>query len=94
MSMNGGYTLIDCRGLDLTSAEEQTKPGIYAQLKTAMVIGKPLIGCNCYWGSGKPLTPIHFFANQYAENLIVCTSSILNINVTSADKITVQNLVG
>lgn len=92
--MVSGYTIIDCKGLDLTSAEEQTRTGIYAQLKTAMIIGKPLIGINCTWGSGKPLTPIHFFANQYAENLIVCTSSILNINVTSADKITVQNLVG
>lgn len=92
--MVSGYTIIDCRGLDLTSAEEQTKPGLYAQLKTAMVIGKPLIGINCIWGTGKPLTPIHFFANQSAENLIVCKSSILNINVTSADKITVQNLVG
>ena len=92
--MVSGYTIIDCKNLDLTSNEEQTIPGIYAQLKTAMIIGKPLIGANCIWGTGKPLTPIHFFANQYAENLIVCTSSILNINVTSADKITVQNLVG
>lgn len=92
--MVSGYTIIDCKGLDLTSEEEQSRPGMYAQLKTAMIIGKPLIGINCTWGEGKPLTPIHFFANQYAENLIVCTSSILNINVTSADKITVQNLVG
>ena len=91
--MTSGYMLIDCRGLDLTSTEEQSLPGIYAQLRTAMIVGKPLIGCNCTWGAGKPLTPIHFFANQYAENLIVCTSSILNINVTSADKVTVQNLV-
>ena len=92
--MVSGYTIIDCKGLDLTSAEEQTIPGTYSQLRTAMIIGKPLIGINCTWGTGKPLTPIHFFAKQYAENLIVCTSSIFNINVTSTDKVTVQNLVG
>lgn len=92
--MVSGYTIIDCKGLDLTSTEEQTITGIYAQLRTAMIIGKPLIGINCIRGTGKPLTPIHFFANQDAENLIVCTTSIFNINVTSADKITVQNLVG
>lgn len=91
--MTSGYTLIDCRGLDLTSESEQNIPGIYAQLRTAMIVGKPLIGCNCIWGEGKPLTPIHFFANQWNENLIVCTSSILNINVTSSDVVTVQNLV-
>lgn len=92
--MVSGYSIIDCKGLDLTSSEEQTIPGTYSQLKSAMIIGKPLIGINCTWGEGKPLTPIHFFAKEYAENLIVCTSSIFNINVTSADKITVQNLVG
>ena len=92
--MVSGYTIIDCKGLDLTSAEDQPIPGTDSQLRTAMIIGKPLIGINLTWGEGKPLTPIHFFANQYAENLIVCTSSILNINVTSTDKITVQNLVG
>lgn len=91
--MTSGYTLIDCRGLDLTSQSEQTIPGIYAQLRTAMIVGKPLIGCNCIWGTGKPLTPIHFFANQWNDSLIVCTSSILNINVTSSDVVTVQNLV-
>ena len=91
--MTSGYTLIDCRGLDLTSESEQLLPGMYAQLRTAMIIGKPLIGCNCYWGSGKPLTPIHFFANQWCDGLIVCTSSILNINVTSSDVVTIQNLV-
>lgn len=92
--MVSGYTIIDCKGLDLTSTEEQTITGIYAQLRTAMIIGKPLIGINFTRGTGKHLTPIHFFANQDAENLIVCTTSIFNINVTSADKITVQNLVG
>lgn len=93
MEMTSGYTLIDCRGLDLTSQSEQTIPGIYAQLKTAMIIGKPLIGCNCIWGTGKPLTPIHFYVNQSNESLIVCTFSTLNINVTSSDVITVQNLL-
>lgn len=91
--MTSGYTLIDCRGLDLTLESEQTIPGIYAQLRTAMIVGKPLIGCNCIWGTAKPLTPIHLFASQRGENLIVCNSSILNINVTSSDVVTVQNLV-
>lgn len=88
--MTSGYTLIDCRGLDLTSQSAQTISGVYAQIRTAMVIGKPIIGCNCVWGTGKPLTPIHFCAFQSSEGLIVCKFSTLTINVTSSDVITIS----
>lgn len=90
--MTSGYYMLDASGVDLTSQSTQTKTGIYKELQRAMKTGKPLIGYGMIWGEGKPLTPIHFFANQYAENLIVCTSSILNINVTNEDVITVQDL--
>lgn len=91
--MTSGYTLIDCRGLDLTSQAQQTLAGIYTQLRTAMIIGKPIIGCNCIWGEGKPLTPVHLFAYQSNENTVVCATSTLNISVTSSDVVTIQNLV-
>lgn len=88
--MTSGYTLIDCRGLDLTAQSEQTIPGIYTQLKTAMIIGKPLIGCNCVWGTGKPVTPIHISAYPSTESLIVCRFSDMDISVTSSDVVTIS----
>lgn len=89
--MTSGYTLIDFRGLNLASASSQNLSGIYAQLRTAMVIGKPLIGFNCVWGSGNPVTPVHMFARQSNETTIVCTTCNLTISVTSADAVTVQS---
>lgn len=92
--LNGGYTLVDLGGMDLTAASTQTISGLYARMKEAIKTGKPLIGCNAVWGSNNdsPLTPICFFAQEWSENLIVGTASILNISVTNADVVTIVDL--
>lgn len=93
--MNGGYIMIDCKGLDLTSREEQTISGLYKDMITAIKTGKPLVAYNCVWGSNNdsPMTPIPFFAQNWTDSLVVGTASILNISCTSADKVTVTSLV-
>lgn len=93
--MNGGYIMIDCKGLDLTSREEQTISGLYADMVNAIKTGKPLVAYNCVWGSNNdsPMTPIPFFAQNWTNSLVVGTASILNISCTSADKVTVTSLV-
>lgn len=93
--MNGGYIMIDCRGLDLTSREEQTISGLYNDMVRAIKTGKPLVAYNCVWGSNNdsPMTPIPFFAQNWTDSLVVGTASILNISCTSADKVTVTSLV-
>lgn len=93
--MNGGYFEVDCGGLDLTSAETQTISGLFNRMKTAIASGKPLIATNCVWGSNSdaPLTPIHFFAQQWSSTLVVGTASILNISCTDHDVVTVTSLV-
>ena len=93
--MNGGYIMIDCKGLDLTSNEEQTISGLYADMVNAIKTGKPLVAYNCVWGSNSdsPMTPIPFFAQNWTDSLVVGTASILNISCTSADKVTVTSLV-
>lgn len=93
--MNGGYIMIDCKGLDLTANEEQTISGLYADMVNAIKTGKPLVAYNCVWGSNNdsPMTPIPFFAQNWTDSLVVGTASILNISCTSADKVTVTSLV-
>lgn len=93
--MNGGYIMIDCKGLDLTSREEQTISGLYKDMVIAIKTGKPLVAYNCVWGSNNdsPMTPIPFFAQNWTDSLVVGTASILNISCTSADKVTVTSLV-
>ena len=93
--MNGGYIMIDCKGLDLTSNEEQTINGLYNDMVNAIKTGKPLVAYNCVWGSNNdsPMTPIPFFAQNWSSSMVVGTASILNITCTSADKVTVTSLV-
>lgn len=92
--MQSGYAMVDCGGLDLTSDSTQTINGLYARMKTAIKSGKPLIAYNCVWGSNnnQPLTPIHFFAQEWSSTLIVGTASILNITCTNEDVVTVTPL--
>ena len=91
----GGYFMIDCKGLDLTDDSEQIINGLYAQMQKGLASKKPLIAYNCVWGSNldSPMSPIHFFAQQWTTGLVVGTASILNIACTSADKVTVTSLV-
>ena len=93
--LKSGYALVDCMGIDMTSAESQTKTGLYKKLKAALDSGKPLIGDGLIWGSNNntPLSPVHFFAQQWNAHLIVCTSSIYSINVTDEDAVTVVSLL-
>lgn len=93
--LKGGYFMIDCKGLDLTSDSEQTISGLYAQMQKGLANGKPLMAYNCVWGtnSDAPLSPIHFFAQQWTTGLVVGTASILNITCTDADKVNVTSLV-
>lgn len=93
--MNGGYIMVDCKGLDLTSNEEQTISGLYDDMVNAIKTGKPLVAYNCVWGSNNdsPMTPIPFFAQNWTDSLVVGTASILNISCTKADKVTVTSLV-
>lgn len=93
--MNGGYIMVDCKGLDLTSREEQTISGLYNDMVNAIKTGKPLVAYNCVWGSNNdsPMSPIRFFVQNWTDSLVVGTASILNISCTSADKVTVTSLV-
>ena len=92
--MNGGYYMVDCKGLDLTANSSQTISGIFAELKNAIKSGKPVFGYNCVWGANDdaPLSPICFFIQQWSESLIVCTSSILKVDVTDEDGCTITDL--
>lgn len=93
--MNGGYYMVDLKGLDLTADSTQTISGLFADMKKGIASGKPLVGYNAVWGdnSDSPMTPICFFAQQWSENLVVGTASILNISCTNQDVVTVTSLV-
>lgn len=87
--MNGGYYLIDCKGLELTGGETpQTIAGAWNDAKTAMTLGKPLVACNCLYDDA-PVSPVPCFGWELAENEIVIVGATLHIHVKDDDTITV-----
>ena len=94
MTFNGGYIMIDCKGLDLTmGTTPQTKTGLYSKVKTAMGIGKPIFAYNCVWGDDGDVSPIQVFAIDMGDYGIYITASTLQIRVSSADSIVIINMV-
>lgn len=91
--MLGGYYMINCSGLDLTDSEEQEITGIYEQVKTAHESDKLCLAFNCMWGEGKICSPVPVIVINYSEGVYTATSSTLQLVITSADKVTVNNLV-
>ena len=92
--MKGGYTMIDCTGLDyIKGSTEQTITGLYAKLEAAIKANKPIIAYNGTWGD-HPMSPILCFAQEETSTLIIATASTLQIRVTSSDVVTIVNMVG
>lgn len=93
--MNGGYIMIDCKGLDLTKGSTpQTINGIFDRVKEAEKTGKPIFACNCNWSTNGIMSPINIFTMDSSASLVICTASTLQINVNSDDSITITNMVG
>lgn len=92
----GGYQIIDCGGLDMTDANEQTINGLFNKAKKACEDGTFVLAKNIVWGSNndQPLTPLPVFLQQWNADLIVATCSIYSVRITKADKCTVVSLVG
>lgn len=86
-----GYVMVDCTGLNLNTSSEQTISGIYAKAKAALDSGKPCIAANCNM-SGAPCSPCSVIAWMEGTT-IIATGHVLRLSITTADKVTVTNLV-
>lgn len=90
--MKGGYVMIDCGGLELTSQSEQTVDGIYDQVKEAHEADKFCLACNCEWYD-VPMTPVPVMITKLANGTYTATASILQIVIAEDDGITINSLV-
>ena len=91
--MKGGYVLVDCKGLDLTSQSTQTITGLYAKVKKAMATGKMIIAENMIWGDDGYISPVHVFGIDMGSTYgIYCTASTLQIRISPADVVTIVNM--
>lgn len=90
--MNGGYSLVDCSGLDLTADAEQTISGIWNKAVIALKADKPIIACNCIYGTGKKVSPVTCFGWYIASDEIVIVGATLHIHIKDTDKVTILDV--
>lgn len=92
--MNGGYMMIDCKGLDLTKLDEtQTINGLYADCLKAFSYNKPIQAYNCIYGTVGKVSPVPVFATIPEAGKMCLTSSVLQIFVTSADVVSINSMI-
>ena len=91
-ALTGGYTMIDCSGIELTTATKQTITGIYNQVEKALKSGKLVLACNLKFGTN-PCTPAPCMVNDDPNgDELVCTSSVLQLFVGKDDGVRVVNM--
>ena len=86
-----GYISIDCKGLNLLAEEAQTINGLYNEIQEAIATGKPMFAINLVWGTVSSISPVQVFSVQW-DGYVILTSSTLQVIVTTADSVTINNL--
>lgn len=90
--MKGGYYMVDCEALDLTSTETVTKTGFWNKAKACLAQDKPIMAYNCIYGSGKPVSPVPCFGWYLSSTSIVIVGATLHIIIDNADHVIVQDV--
>ena len=90
--MNGGYVMIDCGGLELTSQDSQNIPGIYDAVKAAVKANKPIMAYNCEW-EDDVMTPMNVMITPRSSGNYIATASILQLEIEPDDDVTISSLV-
>lgn len=90
--MKGGYLMVDCEGLDLTSDTKVTKTGFWNKAVKAIAGDKPIVAYNCVYGTGKPVSPVTCFGWYLNATTIVIVGATLHIIIDSDDGVIVQDV--
>ena len=89
--MNGGYVMVDCSGIELTTETKQTITGIRSQVENAYKSNKPVFAYNLEW-VGVLATPIQTMITFLSNGTYVCTASTLQLIVDEDDGVTINNM--
>lgn len=88
--MNGGYVLLDCGGLILSSEDEQTINGINDRISKAINTGKQILACNCVIAEDAPkINPFTVMAIP-GDSVWYLYADIFTITVADDDGVTVS----
>ena len=90
--MASGYILVDCTGVELTADSATTISGLHAKAKAAKDTGKVCFACNCTY-NGYKVSPIPVQVIEVTGGTIIASADWLQVFITSADSVTVQNML-
>ena len=90
--MNGGYIMIDCTGIEMTSQEKQTITGIFDKISNANNCNKPIYAVNCTWES-YTMSPIAIMVNLRPSGNYIATASTLQLEIDPDDGVTIINML-
>lgn len=91
--MNGGYYMVNCKGLDLTDTDPQSIAGIWNDAVTAIATGKPIVAHGCIYGTGVPVSPVTCFGWYISATEIVIVGATLHIHIKTDNTATVLDVV-
>ena len=91
--MKGGYILIDCTGLDLSSNAAQEIAGSWKKAQNALDAEKPIVAVGATYGNA-PVTPVTCFAWRISETEIVIVGATLHCHVKNDNTVTVLDVAG
>ena len=83
--MNGGYSIIDCSGVDLGTLGTVT--GIYAKAKAAIETGKPLVLSGIVNG-GQSFTAIVAYGGTESATSVFISFFPVTLHISNSDVVT------
>lgn len=84
--MNGGYSMVDCVGLDLGNLG--TVSGLYSQVKNAVKSNKPIYLYNVVNGE-QAFTPIVAYGGVESSTSVFLSFFSNTLHISSADVVTI-----
>lgn len=86
--MNGGYFMVDAKGVNMSAAEASKVDGLYTAVYTAMDSGKPVMLNNVLNGSDGLYTPI-FVACSLSGTTITVHTPHKSFTIANDDTVTI-----
>lgn len=83
--MNGGYSMVDCTGLDL--GDLGTVPGLYDQVKTAISTNKLIVLYGLVNGA-QEFTPVPAFGGVESSTSVFLSFFPVTIHISNANVVT------
>ena len=83
--MNGGYAMVDCKGLDLSTLAKVD--GLYNRVKAAIKTEKPIV-LNGIVNDTQAFTPIVAFGGEESATSVFLSFFPITLHISNADVIT------